>query len=433
MTNIKLRDGEVTLYHRTDSKNWQVEIRLPDGGRQTASLRTANEQIAKERAIKIHDEIYFRHRMGLSSQTVTFSEAADAWIKELRAAVRAGARKERTVIDYEPVAERYLKPFFGSRPIDCIKAADIAQYRSWRRDYWVTGPGSKEGEYEYDRNGQTIKRKMAHKAKAPSPQTINGENVVLRGIFKFACEREWMNLTQVPKVANVKLTKRETKERAYPPFAQHEYVQLRRFMTAWVKDDRIGERERWRREAIQDFFLIMYNSGLREHELFKRDEKSKVMRGLRWKDVEFFVSKGGTEMVELFVQGKTGSRHMVPLRTVRYVLERRKLRCPNAGPEDYVMALPDGSMFNTFDSGLAGVLTQAGLRKDPKTGRNRGIYSCRHSYATRQVQDDRNAQELAENMGTSTAMLNRSYYHFNARASADSLAGEPVRRKKQIG
>lgn len=428
MTSMKLRDGEVTLFHRTDSKNWQAEIRLPDGGRQTVSLRTANEEIAKERAIKMHDEIYFRHKMGLSSQTVTFSEAADAWTKELRAEVRAGTRKERTVIDYEPVAERYLKPFFGTKPIDCIKAADIAQYRSWRRDYWVTGPGSKEGEYEYDRNGQTIKRKMAHKAKAPSPQTINGENVVLRGIFKFACDREWMNAAQVPKVANVKLTKREARERAYPHFRREEYVQLRHFLTKWVKDERIGQKERWRREAIQDFLLIMFNSGLREHELFKRDEKTKVMRGLRWKDVEFFTSKGGSELVELYVEGKTGSRFMVPLRAVRYVLERRKQRCPNAGPDDYVMALPDGTLFNTFDSGVARALTLAGLRKDPKTGRNRGIYSCRHSYATRQVQDDVNPQELSENMGTSVAMLNRSYFHFNAREAADRLTRSKSRK-----
>jgi hypothetical protein len=96
----------------------------------------------------------------------------------------------------------------------------------------------------------------------------------------------------------------------------------------------------------------MFNSGLREHELFKHDEKTKVMRGLRWKDVAFFQSKAGVDMVELYVEGKTGCRCMVPLSTVRYVLERRKLRCPDAGPEDFVMALPDGAMFNTFDSGV---------------------------------------------------------------------------------
>ena len=32
MTSMKLRDGDITLYHRADSKNWQADIRLPDGG-----------------------------------------------------------------------------------------------------------------------------------------------------------------------------------------------------------------------------------------------------------------------------------------------------------------------------------------------------------------------------------------------------------------
>jgi hypothetical protein len=47
MTSVKLRDGDITLYHRRDSKNWQADIRLPDGGRHTLSLRTANEKVAK--------------------------------------------------------------------------------------------------------------------------------------------------------------------------------------------------------------------------------------------------------------------------------------------------------------------------------------------------------------------------------------------------
>jgi hypothetical protein len=253
MTNMKLRDGDITLYHRRDSKNWQADIRLPDGGRHTLSLRTANEKTAKDKVILIYEDMYFRHKHGLTAVVVLFKDAADAWLKELRAEVRAGSRNERTVIDYEPVVERYLKPYFGNKPIDTIKASDIAQYRSWRRDYWVTGPGSKETEYDYERNGRVIKRKMAHKAKAPSPQTINGENVPLRGILKFACSREWMKAGSIPEVANVKLTKRETRERAYPHFERHEYVALRHYMTGWVKADGIGTRERWRREAIQDY------------------------------------------------------------------------------------------------------------------------------------------------------------------------------------
>jgi hypothetical protein len=58
-----------------------------------------------------------------------------------------------------------------------------------------------------------------------------------------------------------------------------------------------------------------------------------------------------------------------------------------------------------------------------KGQRNRGIDSCRHSYATHQVRDKRNAQELADNMGTSLAMLQRNYFHIDGRAAADRLSG----------
>ena len=55
MTGMKLRDGDITLYHRRDSKNWQADIRLPDGGRHTVSLRTANEKTAKDKVILIYE------------------------------------------------------------------------------------------------------------------------------------------------------------------------------------------------------------------------------------------------------------------------------------------------------------------------------------------------------------------------------------------
>ena len=76
--------------------------------------------------ILIYEDMYFRHKHGLTTVAVLFKDAADAWLKELRAEVRAGARNERTVIDYEPVVERYLKPYFGSKAMDTIKASDIA-------------------------------------------------------------------------------------------------------------------------------------------------------------------------------------------------------------------------------------------------------------------------------------------------------------------
>jgi len=114
---VKLRDGDITLYTRGDSANWYAAFRLPDGGRLQQSLKTQGKAEAKERAIARYDEIKWRSRLGLSQDTVTFSQAAEAWLKELMAEVAAGQRKVRTVLDYSPVIERYLDPFFGAKPV----------------------------------------------------------------------------------------------------------------------------------------------------------------------------------------------------------------------------------------------------------------------------------------------------------------------------
>ena len=85
------------------------------------------------------------------------------------------------------------------------------------------------------------------------------------------------------------------------------------------------------------------------------------------------------------------------------------------------MALPDGSLPSSYDAGLRKLLKSVGLVRDPKTGRNRGIYSARHSYATWRLQDGVSAAIVAHNMGTSIEMLNKNYYHHQSRVTADSL------------
>jgi hypothetical protein len=100
---------------------------------------------------------------------------------------------------------------------------------------------------------------------------------------------------------------------------------------------------------------------------------------------------------------------------------RRTLRCPDHKDTDFVMALPDGSLPSRYDSGVRRLLKSAGLLIDPKTGRNRGIYSARHSYATWRLQAGASSAIVADNMGTSLRMLEQHYYHHQSRVTADSL------------
>jgi hypothetical protein len=424
MVQVKLRDGEVTVYTRPDSPSYWVGLHLPNGGRLQKSLRTNKLETARERATKIFDELVWRDRLGLTQETKTFADAAKAWLKHIQGDIRAGQRNSRNLADYEPVVWRYLIPFFGDKAVDAIKMTDVERYKIWRRDFWITGPGSQEKQV-YMRHGKQIISNKRHKRTAPSPSTINGENTVLRSVLKYAVTQGWMTKDQMPLIENIEITRRDARERAHPVFTIAEYRQLRRYMTKWIAEPKIGERERMRREAVQDFLLILFNSGLREHELFKRDEKSKEWRGLRWSDVELFNSNSGCELVIFHIAAntKTGPRDAVPLRAVRYVLERRKQRCPNAKPDDFILALPDGTLLNTFASSVRRLYTLAGLLKCPKTGKNRGIYSGRHTYATARIAAALNPADLAANMGTSIAMLERSYYHFDAKAAADRLTG----------
>ncbi len=161
MTTLKLADGKVTVFNRLESPHWQVAFRLADGTRIQKSLGTMDEAVARQRAMAIYDEARLRERMGLSARAVSFNQAADAWLKELKAEADAGLRKQRNVIDYTPIVDRYLKPFFGEKSIDEIREPDIAQYRSWRRDYWIKGPGSKITHIEYERGGLLIRKPLA--------------------------------------------------------------------------------------------------------------------------------------------------------------------------------------------------------------------------------------------------------------------------------
>jgi hypothetical protein len=80
MATVRLRDGEVTLYTRGDSKNWYAGFRLARGGRLQESLKTRNKAVAKERALERHDDLRARAKYGLTQNTVTFAHAADAWL-----------------------------------------------------------------------------------------------------------------------------------------------------------------------------------------------------------------------------------------------------------------------------------------------------------------------------------------------------------------
>jgi hypothetical protein len=110
MPTVKLRDGDITLNTRGDSANCYAGYRLADGGRLQESLKKRSKAEAGERAIGRYDEFEWRSMLGLTPDTVSFAQAADAWIEALEGEAAAGTRKAPTAASAKRTRSRCITP-----------------------------------------------------------------------------------------------------------------------------------------------------------------------------------------------------------------------------------------------------------------------------------------------------------------------------------
>ena len=159
---------------------------------------------------------------------------------------------------------------------------------------------------------------------------------------------------------------------------------------------------------LWDYVIVLMNSGVRP---------GTETDGLRWKHVERFVDPhDGKDYVRLWVNGKTGERQLIAMPRAGVALNRIKQRRTEhlghePAPEEHVFCLADGIPVKEdyLRALFRRALTEADLLYDAM-GRRRSLYSCRHTYATfRLIYGRVNVFTLADNMGTSVAMIKDHY------------------------
>tara|TARA_B110000967_G_C18660507_1_gene447903 strand:+ start:193 stop:627 length:435 start_codon:yes stop_codon:yes gene_type:complete len=90
-----------------------------------------------------------------------------------------------------------------------------------------------------------------------------------------------------------------------------------------------------------------------------------------------------------------------------------------------VFCLPDGSVTEHLRQTFKAFLTEAGLLKCLKTGRDLTLYSLRHTYATfALVNGGIDIHALTKQMGTSIGMIERHYSHLTLRMKKDFFNGK---------
>ena len=390
-TTHHLRDGEVVLYLRPDSKVWQVRYKLFDRKWHCMSTRQRRLDWAMRAACEMYDRARFREEEGLPQKTKRFDAIARGCIKALEMEIERGIRRE-TNRDYIRAMNNYLIPYFGKFMLANITLEKVRHYEEWRNE------------------------KMG---RVPISSTLANHASAFSRVIDFAIEQGWLS----DRVAIPRLNRKGKKGSSRPSFSREELVKLMAFMPDWSRG---GERKNHRemRLLLRDYVEALLGTGCRS---------GRESMAMQWRHLEWYVdSKSGQKYLRIWVSGKTGGRWLIAKHWVVEVFERLAVRqgigenldqAIEAKSEAWVFATNDGIRPKSLHTSFELLLGDADMRVDPITGKNRSLYSLRHSYATMSLMDGQmDMHTLAKQMGTSIAMLEQHYSKMTATMAAERLA-----------
>lgn len=401
------------LYRRKGGARWYMRFSIKGQGQQRISLGTCDKAEADYLAQAQWHKSRALAEAGLSVTRKSFDMIAREFIESIRLAVHRGDKAEYHARQYPPIVSNYFIGFFAGKQMNAIKAADIENYWDWRRDYWITGPGSKNPYIRYDRiiNGRKTSVRRPVKEGVPSESTLRKEALLLKQLFEFGKRRGYT--LDIPDIEVPKSNKRGTKSR--PGFTLVEFLHLMEVSEARVKqfelggDDPSGKNQRVYsdRMKLHCFCMIAGFTGMRPTELFN----------LSWGDLDkrsVKLEKGlSHDVVVIQARGKGKERELAAMpETLKFfdILQNLFILTTGQSPTDIdpVFFNHQGERVRSFKKGLAELLIAADLRQS-RDGRLRDSFSFRHFYITQQIREGVGHHILSRNTGTSTKMIDAYY------------------------
>jgi integrase len=388
---IKLRDGEVVVFLRTQSQQWQCRYRLKDIGWVRRTTKTQSLEVAIELACDWYDEARYRLRAGLAPEMKRIGDITRETIRELQTEMAAG-RGKRVYVDYCSVIERYIAPYFKNNYITTVSLKQIAEFEAWRNE----------------RLGRT-----------PAASTLLTFAAAWQRIQSTAINRGWISQhTPVPRFT----VSGGVRAQSRAAFTAEEIAELRAFMVTWVEGATRG-RATDMRVLLRDYVELLILTGMRHG--------TEAMR-VRWRHCEWYTDTEGVQYLRVWVSGKTGERQLIAKHAAVSVLERvaaRDALCVGMTLTEIFAAQIDALVFRFsddtqpyhFNAVFERLLRAADLLLNG-AGQKRTLYSLRHTYATQELRTGTDIHTLAKQMGTSVLMLERFYSKLNATMAANKLA-----------
>ena len=387
---VHILEGKATLFRRTESDVWHVRYKA-HGKWERMTTKCANLKQAKQAGTDIVMNAMFRVQNNLPIVSKRFTAVARLAIARMQD-LDAAKRGKATFKTYIQALQKYFIPLIGNHNIDKIDNAVLTKFDSERLELM---------------------------GKVPSASVLNNHNSALNRVFDEALERGYMTKFQVPMLRNDGI---KTERR--PDFTKDDYAVIYRGMRKWASEARKGH-ETELRAVLREYVLVLANTGIRA---------GTEAMNLKWQHL-FYFEQDKRMYLALNVNGKTGLREVIARQnTVRY-LDRLRMLNPdwqdgtfeeflNKKHDAYVFRINDSDMTTTFGRMFKRFLKNKELQKDPRTGKERTLYSLRHYYATMALTYDRmTIYTLSKVLGTSVKMIEEHYGHVQLRKKAHAIAG----------
>jgi integrase len=381
-------DQTTILFKRPRSSNWQVRFKLPSGTWHAVSTGHADLASAKPTSIEIQQRTLAQLAVGQPIFIKTFGEVAR---EELLAMSRAqdNHRAPTTFKDYTFAINKYLIPFFDRTAIADINDETIDDFSAWRE---------------------------AAMGKKPKASTLRNHASAYNRVITLARRQGLIGqdrtFPDLPIAGEL--------SQARPAFSQPEIDDLLAFMADWELGGRL-RMSRLMRRLCRSYVEFLLYTGIRH---------GTEARALRWRHLQWHMI-GQQRYLRVWVSGKTGPRYLIAKHQAIPALERLARwqalgfaeldGVIKARLDRLVFAYPDGGMPYQMEGVFRTLMRDSGLALDT-AGRNRTLYSLRHTYATFALADGIPIHTLARQMGTSVGMIERHYSKLTPMLNAERLA-----------
>ena len=387
-TIVKIKNTAITLRKVPGSKNWRIEIWVSEEKKYLmVTSGTDDIEIAEEKARELSYEIRIKIREGQSVFPQNFETVSTKWYEWIKEQNKSKLISDHMLAVYDGSYRLHILPYFKGYRVDAI---------------------DKEAMNGFVRN------RIAGK---PSGSAISRDKTTIKVIFTWLMEK---GLYKRPVLPEFIIPTNYVIDAQATYFLSEEIPILLANLSEWVSKALHGDdrEEEYKREVLNIFVKFMLEFGSRtndRHYLRWRDIKCELTKEGRRKHKEGIETKGSKDYIcQAFLSGKRtarkrGSWCSAP-GAIWWELDYFRYQISEYDKEEDLVFCFEKDKPAKMDKMFAKFLEHYKMRLDTQ-GNARTLYSLRHTYITKKMNEGVAIDKIAKQCRTSVQQIEKTYGH----------------------